>query len=1051
MKKIKLLPLCIILALSQQNSFAATPLSGPAPACPKNIDGLSQADKDALPAACQKSGITEQQLWITGGALAGVAAVVGIAMSAGGGGGGGSEEGGSTPPNPDDGGNTPPNPDDGGNTPPNPDDGGNTPPNPDDGGDTPPNPDDGGDTPPDPDDGGDTPDQTPVTTTYPNGLSVTMVPGATTASLTLSGETMQAVKQANGTWLVTDSTGKTYTAQTLDQATGAITGYSIADRKSWTLDATTPTGKKIWTSQYLDVSGKLENGEIIYTGTIVVENKVGQKYIIDPYQVSSLPVYVPDGINDKGRVRIEDNAIFLNSGRMELDDGVDDSTFAFAPNNYMYTLDAVRLDNGVFINTGAVTGRFSSIISLNSSDIYNSGTISVLGEDGKYAFAGKDNVITTSLFILGGDSAQSTDTWTNTSTGVITARGGTSVLSDFGGNIVYSDPQASGSAHDQGTINAVNDGLIDFSLLNSVSAKPDLISPNTLAAVSLGNSAGTVNTFVNNGTMTVSGGNAVAMYGQNNTTLVNNGTINLGDSSLSIAENGTGLVAFKAVGDNVTAYNQGTVNINADGSYVFDRAGSATAHLVNTGEVNVRAGVTSYGLVKGEAGTVVDTTSVYRSTVSNYTVGTTAAGTSGTMTVSHADLNDVSVDTGFTSGTAAQTQTFDNVFVGEDIQGAENIQSTSVVWSASAQTDQSGNVDVTMSKNSYQDVVSSDASAQNMAATLDANYTNNALYSSLNLQTASEVDKAMRQLSGVDATTAFKEARVLSQRFNMLADNAIVLPSGFGFNLVDKNDKRSELGNDTRYDMMALSQSFDLSAGQKMQMQYGIARLDGNGIDGKSKAGDNGLTGGYSQFFGINHSVDFGSLKLTNALRYDVHQLESNRSIRYSGVNQTASSDNSQQYMEWRSQFSRGFDVAEGLKLTPSVGMKLRHTNNDAYSERGAGDFNLNMDSSNETAVDAVIGVQMKYAASNGWAMNALLEGGPNLSYTQSAQKASLQGANNASFTMNDDQQGGGFNGVAKMGLSYGGKAGKLAFDAYQWKEDDIVDKGLSLGYQYNF
>jgi putative surface-exposed virulence protein len=551
--------------------------------------------------------------------------------------------------------------------------------------------------------------------------------------------------------------------------------------------------------------------------------------------------------------------------------------------------------------------------------------------------------------------------------------------------------------------------------------------------------------------MTVSGGNAVAMYGQNNTTLVNNGTINLGDSSLSIAENGTGLVAFKAVGDNVTAYNQGTVNINADGSYVFDRAGSATAHLVNTGEVNVRAGVTSYGLVKGEAGTVVDTTSVYRSTVSNYTVGTTAAGTSGTMTVSHADLNDVSVDTGFTSGTAAQTQTFDNVFVGEDIQGAENIQSTSVVWSASAQTDQSGNVDVTMSKNSYQDVVSSDASAQNMAATLDANYTNNALYSSLNLQTASEVDKAMRQLSGVDATTAFKEARVLSQRFNMLADNAIVLPSGFGFNLVDKNDKRSELGNDTRYDMMALSQSFDLSAGQKMQMQYGIARLDGNGIDGKSKAGDNGLTGGYSQFFGINHSVDFGSLKLTNALRYDVHQLESNRSIRYSGVNQTASSDNSQQYMEWRSQFSRGFDVAEGLNLTPSVGMKLRHTNNDACSERGAGDFNLNMDSSNETAVDAVIGVQMKYAASNGWAMNALLEGGPNLSYTQSAQKASLQGANNASFTMNDDQQGGGFNGVAKMGLSYGGKAGKLAFDAYQWKEDDIVDKGLSLGYQYNF
>ncbi len=1058
MKKIKLLPLCIILALSQQNSFAATPLSGPAPACPKNIDGLSQADKDALPAACQKSGITEQQLWITGGALAGVAAVVGIAMSAGGGGGGGSDDGGSTPPNPDDGGNTPPNPDDGGNTPPNPDDGGNTPPNPDDGGDTPPNPDDGGDTPPDPDDGGDTPDQTPVTTTYPNGLSVTMVPGATTASLTLSGETMQAVKQANGTWLVTDSTGKTYTAQTLDQATGAITGYSIADRKSWTLDATTPTGKKIWTSQYYDVSGVIEENDTLFTGAVVTENREGDLYTIysaqtGTYAPNPASQDVSDGLNIAGRVRVENNAIFLNSGKMTLSMRYVQSNQGFfhSPNGNFYVLDSMRLDHGRFINTGSLYNNWNSIVSLNSSDIYNSGTITTTGSDTKSAGAGPDNVDSNPLFLLGGDSAQSTDTWTNTSTGVITAKGGMSVLSDFGGNIDYSDSLAAGSAHDQGTINAVNDGFIDYSLINSHAGKGDFVSTDTLAAVSLGNSAGTVNTFVNNGTMTVTGSTAVAMSGQNNTTLVNNGTINLGDTSHSVADNGTGLVAFKAVGDNVTAYNQGTVNINANDSYVFDRGGSATAHLVNTGEVNVRTGVTSGGLVKGESSSVVDTTSVYRSTVSNYTVGTTAAGTSGTMTVSHADLNDVSVDTGFTSGTAAQTQTFDNVFVGEDIQGAENIQSTSVVWSASAQTDQSGNVDVTMSKNSYQDVVSSDASAQNMAATLDANYTNNALYSSLNLQTASEVDKAMRQLSGVDATTAFKEARVLSQRFNMLADNAIVLPSGFGFNLVDKNDKRSELGNDTRYDMMALSQSFDLSAGQKMQMQYGIARLDGNGIDGKSKAGDNGLTGGYSQFFGINHSVDVGSLKLTNALRYDVHQLESNRSIRYSGVNQTASSDNSQQYMEWRSQFSRGFDVAEGLNLTPSVGMKLRHTNNDAYSERGAGDFNLNMDSSNETAVDAVIGVQMKYAASNGWAMNALLEGGPNLSYTQSAQKASLQGANNASFTMNDDQQGGGFNGVAKMGLSYGGKAGKLAFDAYQWKEDDIVDKGLSLGYQYNF
>lgn len=243
-----------------------------------------------------------------------------------------------------------------------------------------------------------------------------------------------------------------------------------------------------------------------------------------------------------------------------------------------------------------------------------------------------------------------------------------------------------------------------------------------------------------------------------------------------------------------------------------------------------------------------------------------------------------------------------------------------------------------------------------------------------------------------------------------------------------------------------------LNTNQKMQIQYGIARLDGDGIDGRQKAGDNGLTGGYSQFFGLNHSLDLGDgLTLTNALRYDVHQLESNRSINYSGVNQTADSDNSQQYVEWRSQFSKGFTVAEGLSLTPGAGLKLRHTSNDSYSERGAGDFNLTMDASEETAVDALLGVKMKYTGADGWAVNALLEGGPNISYDQSAQTASLQGAGNSQFRVDSEQKGGGVNGVASLGVSYSGDVSHLSFDAYQWKEDGISDKGILLNYKYKF
>ncbi|MGP9419995.1 autotransporter domain-containing protein [Ewingella sp. AOP9-I1-14] len=1103
--QMKALSVCITLALGIPQSYAA------GATCPKDISKLSKAEKSALPADCQKTGFTDQQLWITGGAIAGVAAVVGIAMAAGGGGGGGGNSEGGKPVPPSDGGDKPVPPSDGGDKPVPPSDGGDKPVPPSDGGDKPVPPSDGGDTPVPPSDGGDTPvppsdggdkpvppsdggdkpvppsdGDTPVppsdggdkpvppvdpvaqTTTYPNGLSVTMIKGASTATLTLNGVSMEATKQSDGTWLITDpATGKTYVAQTLDRTTGEIKGYSIVDRKLWTLDGTTPIGIKKWTSNYNLLNPKgtslaLTDGQFLNYNASASEPLV----IENAGTLTGFNSFYRSGTGEKWHIsqtKVGENALFLNTGTMKFTRSLGASSDNAVSQILITNKGTLFNAKGAEIKFGDLTQgdqyatpMGGSIGMLDNSTMVNHGQINAAGRI-IIPESGSPLNIYESIFTLGGSGTSNSIYWENATDGVITASHGYNVITDdtrwrwvdgSTGGFLSNAETKSGV-----TINAVNNGLIDFTVP---------LQPNNFyhpsAAISLGMASNgapknsNISTFINNGTMTVKGNDATALYGEGNSTLVNNGTINLGSKENSIADNGTGLTAFKAVGEKVTAYNQGTVNINANQSYVFDRNGTTTAHLVNTGTVNVRDGVTEWGLVRGENASVVDTTSVYRSTIKNYTVGTKANGTAGTMNVSHANLKDVSVDTTFTEGTDAKTKTFDNVFTGKDIQGTQNVKSTSAVWNARAQTDTNGNVDVTMTKRSYQDVVKDSAGLQNMASKLENNYTNNALYNSLNLKTSADVESAMRQLSGANATSAFKEARVLSQRFNMLADNAIVMPSGFGFNLVDKNDKRAELGNDTRYDMMALSQSFDLSASQKMQMQYGIARLDGNGVNGKQKAGDNGIIGGYSQFFGLNHSVDMGrGLTLTNALRYDVHQLESNRSIRYSGANQTAKSDNSQQYMEWRSGFSKGFDVAEGLSLTPSAGLKLRHTANNGYSERGAGDFNLTMDDSNETAVDALVGLKLKFATSNGWSVNALAEGGPNVSYKQSAQTASLQGAGNSRFMVDNDQKGGGINGVVSTGVSYGGEAGRLAFDAYQWKEDSVSDKGILMNYQYNF
>ena len=156
-----------------------------------------------------------------------------------------------------------------------------------------------------------------------------------------------------------------------------------------------------------------------------------------------------------------------------------------------------------------------------------------------------------------------------------------------------------------------------------------------------------------------------------------------------------------------------------------------------------------------------------------------------------------------------------------------------------------------MTKNAYT-AVATDTSVNSVAKALDAGYTNNELYTSLNVGTTAELNNALKQVSGSQATTAFREARILSNRFNMLADAAPQVKEGLSFNAVAKGDPRAELGNDTQYDMLALRQTLDLTENQNLTLEYGIARIDGNG---SQSAGDNGLTGGYSQFFGLKHSM----------------------------------------------------------------------------------------------------------------------------------------------------------------------------------------------------
>ncbi|MCQ5789241.1 autotransporter domain-containing protein [Escherichia coli] len=766
------------------------------------------------------------------------------------------------------------------------------------------------------------------------------------------------------------------------------------------------------------------------------------------------------------------------------------------------TINKIVQNAGVFNNSGSVTGRMMS-----AGGVFNNQT---------------DGAIMRGAALTGTAVANNEGTWNlgssseGNNTGMLEVNNN-SAFNNRGEFILDNDKNAvhinqSGTLYNTGHMNIsnsshngavnmwggngrfINDGTID------VSAKSLVVSANNAGdqnAFFWNQDNGVINfdhdsasavkvthsNFIaqNDGIMNISGTGAVAMEGDKNAQLVNNGTINLGTAGTT----DTGMIGMQ-LDANTTAdaviENNGTINIFANDSFAFSVLGTV-GHVVNNGTVVIADGVTGSGLIKqgdsinveGMNGNNGNSSEVHygdytlpdvpkpntvsvtsgsdeaggsMNNLNGYVVGTNVNGSAGKLKVNNASMNGVEINTGFTAGTADTTVSFDNVVEGSNLTDADAITSTSVVWTAKGSTDASGNVDVTMSKNAYTDVAT-DASVNDIAKALDAGYTNNELFTSLNVGTTAELNSALKQVSGSQATTVFREARVLSNRFSMLADAAPKVGNGLAFNVVAKGDPRAELGNNTEYDMLALRKTIDLSESQTMSLEYGIARLDG---DGAQKAGDNGVTGGYSQFFGLKHQMSFDNgMNWNNALRYDVHNLDSSRSIAFGNTNKTAETDVKQQYLEFRSEGAKTFEPSEGLKVTPYAGVKLRHTLEGGYQERNAGDFNLNMNSGSETAVDSIVGLKLDYAGKDGWSASATLEGGPNLSYAKSQRTASLAGAGSQHFNVDDGQKGGGINSLTSVGVKYSSKESSLNLDAYNWKEDGISDKGVMLNFKKTF
>ncbi|EAT7906415.1 autotransporter adhesin BigA [Salmonella enterica] len=830
-----------------------------------------------------------------------------------------------------------------------------------------------------------------------------------------------------------------------------------------------------------NIADAFKDGDVI---TAEGETRTGEAIITDPMATDIIHI-TNAGTIIGGSVTIKNYGDVTNESTGNISSVSIDTGGTYTNDG---TTGTVSVDGGVFNNTGSVTGETDTTV--GGSIINNSGSMNTVTQ---WSSAMSNTGTVTSWegasgsAVLNNNAGGEVDKLTFTAAATVNnagvikngsvGKGGTLNNLEGGTMTLQDNGLWSGTFNNWGTVNSDADiatGGSGHTLYNGTTGV--INGQITTSKNNDGSKA------INDGTINIDKTGNVAMSAHGSAKMVNNGTINVGTQGTEQ----TGMIGMQLESDakaDAVIENNGTINIYANNSYAFSQLGS-NGHIVNNGTVYIDDSVTGSGFIKqndktiegsGEYGagtevhyvdftaptepTIDDSTTTMATgdistssgtnNLSGYIVGTSADGSAGKLMVSNASLDGVEINTGFTAGTADTTVTFDNVVEGSNLSDAGAIQSTTVVWNAQGSTDSSGNVDVTMTKNAYADVAT-DSSVSDVAQALDAGYTNNELYTSLNVGTTAELNNALKQISGSQATTVFREARILSNRFTMLADAAPQIKDGLAFNVVAKGDPRAELGNDTQYDMLALRQTLDLTASQNLTLEYGIARLDGGG---SQKAGDNGLTGGYSQFFGLKHNMAFGEgLAWNNSLRYDVHNLDSSRSVDYSDVNKVADSDARQQYMEFRSEGAKTFSLMDdALKVTPYAGVKFRHTMEDGYKERSAGDFNLSMNSGNETAVDSLVGLNLDYTGKDGWSATATLEGGPNLSYNKSQRTASLQGAAGQSFSVDDGQKGGGVNGQATIGVKYSSNDTVLHLDAYQWKEDSISDKGFMLNVKKTF
>lgn len=508
----------------------------------------------------------------------------------------------------------------------------------------------------------------------------------------------------------------------------------------------------------------------------------------------------------------------------------------------------------------------------------------------------------------------------------------------------------------------------------------------TARNVAMMHAEGGMATLLNQGTLTITGDNAVAMRGERGATLINDGTINLGTSTDS---SGRGMIAMSSDGS-ATLNNRrgGVINIHGSDSFAFRMDTAGHGRLINNGIVNIHG---------RNSGIFADATTAAADRpgtpdlgwqaprgVRGYTVGTHADGSAGQLVLHDGgELLDVAVDTGFTRGTDASSVLLKDVVLGAD-GGEQNIHSASVVWQAQGHRNEHGSVDVVMQRQDYRELA--DASQQELAAALEGSYRNNALYHSLELADRAQFQTALGQLSGAGLLDgAMRLASNADAVWSRLAHLRVDTPHVLGFG----GGNSSSL--DVRGQGTALQLAVPLKGGRTLQVISAGLRGDLSNR-GSSDSAQTWLAG-------VGLAQQWGRLQLRHQLGHELHQMQDQRSLAWSGVSERARSERRFSRTLLSSTLSDQFSHGN-LHWQPRLKAAAFDYREDGFSEAGAGGFGLRVDAGNLRGVSLEMGSALQYRLSDRWQLQtdtALTK--PVLSHAGQRQ-ARLHGAASQAFTL---------------------------------------------------